>query len=57
MTAAGDAFYHRVGTLRFDSMDDLQKAVVSPEGQAAAADVMTFATGGVTMLFFDTINI
>ncbi|HEX6588275.1 MAG TPA: EthD family reductase, partial [Longimicrobiales bacterium] len=49
--------YHRVGTLRFDSMDDLQKAVVSPEGQAAAADVMTFAAGGVTMLFFDTIDI
>lgn len=57
ITAAGGSSYHRVGTLRFDSMDALQKAVSSPEGQATAADVMTFATGGVTLLFFDTIDI
>lgn len=56
VTAAGGASYHRVGTLRFDSWDDLQKAVASPEGQATAADVMNFATGGVTMLFFDTMD-
>lgn len=56
VTTAGDSTYHRVGTLRFDSMDDLQKAVSSPEGQATAADVMTFATGGVTLLFFDTLD-
>ena len=49
--------YHRVGTLRFDSMDDLQKAVESPEGQVTAADLQNFATGGVTLLFFDTIDI
>ena len=56
VTAAGGASYHRVGTLRFDSWDDLQKAVASPEGQATAADVMNFATGGVTLLFFDTMD-
>jgi uncharacterized protein (TIGR02118 family) len=55
-TPTGPASYHRVGTLRFDSMDDLQKALASPEGQAAAADVMNFATGGVTLLFFDTLD-
>ncbi len=49
--------YHRVGTLRFDSMDDLQKALESPEGQATAADLPNFATGGFTLLFFDTIDI
>jgi uncharacterized protein (TIGR02118 family) len=49
--------YHRVGTLRFDSMNDLQKALESPEGQATAADLPTFATGGFTLLFFDTIDI
>lgn len=49
--------YHRVGTLRFDSMDDLQEAVESPQGQATAADLSNFATGGVTLLFFDTIDI
>jgi len=49
--------YHRVGTLRFDSMNDLQKALESPEGQATAADLPNFATGGFTLLFFDTIDI
>ena len=38
--------YHRVGTLRFDSMEDLQMAVESPEGRATpAADLSNFATG------------
>ena len=55
-TPAGPAPYHRVGTLRFDSMNDLQKALASPEGQATAADVMNFATGGVQLLFFDTMD-
>jgi len=49
--------YHRVGTLRFDSMEDLQQAVESPEGQATAADLSNFATGGVTLLFFDTLDL
>ena len=49
--------YHRVGTLRFDTMADLQKAVESPEGQATAADLPNFATGGFQLLFFDTIDI
>jgi uncharacterized protein (TIGR02118 family) len=57
VTAAGGSTYHRVGTLRFDYWDSLQKAVASPEGQATAADVMTFATGGVTLLFFDTMDV
>ena len=56
-TPTGPSTYHRVGTLRFDSWDALQKAVASAEGQATAADVMSFATGGVTLLFFDTIDI
>jgi uncharacterized protein (TIGR02118 family) len=55
-TPGGAASYHRVGTLRFDSMEDLQKSLASPEGQATAADVMNFATGGVTLLFFDTMD-
>jgi uncharacterized protein (TIGR02118 family) len=57
VTAAGDAYYSRVGTLRLDSKDDLQKAVVSQEGETTAADVMNVATDGVTLLFFDTIDI
>lgn len=56
MAAVGDSSHHRVGTLRFDSWDDLQKAFASPEGQAAAADAVNLATGGMTMLFFDTMD-
>ena len=57
VTAAGTASYYRVGTLRFDSMDNLQKAVASPEGQATAAGVMSIATGGVQLLFFETVDL
>ena len=36
------------------SLTALQSALGSPEGGAAAADVPNFATGGVTMLMFET---
>jgi hypothetical protein len=32
----------------------MQRALGSPEGEAAAADVQNFATGGVDLLMFDT---
>jgi hypothetical protein len=35
----------------------IQLAFASPQGQAAAADVATFATGGVDMIFFDSAEI
>lgn len=54
MTPDGPAPYHMVGILSFDSMADLQAALGTPEGQAAAADLANFATGGVTVLVFDT---
>ena len=40
--------------LHFDNLAAIQAAFGSPEGQAAAADVQTFATGGVDMYMFDT---
>lgn len=46
---AGTAPY-LVAILRFDSMADLNAALASPQGQAAAADLPNFATGGVTLL-------
>jgi uncharacterized protein (TIGR02118 family) len=46
--------YHLVATLQFDDMAAVQKAFGSPEGQAAVADVGTFATGGVDIYMFDT---
>ena len=49
---AGSAPY-LVATLDFESMADLSAALASPEGQAAAADVPNFASGGVTLLIYD----
>src|ERR1019366_3884411 len=51
---AGNVSPHLIAELEFDSMDDLQAAMASPEGQAAAADVANFAQAGVTLLVYDT---
>ena len=53
MTPAGPSGFHLIATLYFDDMAAIQRAFASPEGQAAAADVQTFATGGVDMFVFD----
>jgi uncharacterized protein (TIGR02118 family) len=50
---AGASGVHLVAILHFDDMAAIQSAFASPDGQAAAADVQTFATGGVDMLMFD----
>jgi len=52
-TPAGPSGVHLVATLEFDDMGAIQKAFASQEGQAAAADVQNFATGGVEMFMFD----
>lgn len=41
--------YHLVAELTFDSLDALRTGRESAEGRAAAADVPTFADGGITM--------
>ena len=53
-TPAGPSGFHLVAILHFDNLAAIQAAFGSPEGQAAAADVQTFATGGVDMYMFDT---
>ena len=53
-TPAGPSAYHLIATLTFDDLGTIQKAFGSAEGQAAAADVPTFATGGAEMFIFDT---
>ena len=53
VTPAGPSGFHLVATLYFDDMAAIQRAFASPEGQAAAADVQAFATGGVDMFLFD----
>jgi uncharacterized protein (TIGR02118 family) len=51
----GDA-PHLVATLTFETMQDLEAALSSVEGQAAAADLANFATGGATLLIFENEN-
>jgi uncharacterized protein (TIGR02118 family) len=49
----GPVPYHRTADLYFDNGDALSQALNSQEGQAAAADLANFATGGVTLLVCD----
>ena len=44
-----EAPYYYVAELAFDDAQTLQTALASPEGEATAADVGNFASGGVTM--------
>jgi len=53
---AGDAV-HLVAELSFDSMADINAALASPEGQATAADLPNFATGGASILIMDTVQV
>jgi len=53
-TPAGPSGFYLIATLLFDDVAAIQKAFASPEGQAAAADVQGFATGGADMLIFET---
>jgi uncharacterized protein (TIGR02118 family) len=52
-TPAGPSGYHLVAILHFDDIAAVQRAFASPEGQAAVADVQTFAAGGVDIFMFD----
>jgi uncharacterized protein (TIGR02118 family) len=42
-------FYY-LAELSFENADEMQASLGSPEGQAAGADVESFATGGVTVM-------
>jgi uncharacterized protein (TIGR02118 family) len=42
--------YYFIAEMSFDDTDALQAARATSEGQAAAADVANFATGGVTIM-------
>ena len=50
----GGANYHLVAILEFDDVAAIQNAFTSAQGQAAVADVQTFATGGVDIFMFDS---
>jgi uncharacterized protein (TIGR02118 family) len=40
---------YRTEDVWFEDMDQLQSALVSPEGQETAQDIQNFATGGATI--------
>ena len=44
------AVYYRMAEFWFDGPEALQQTMASPEGQATAADLSNFATGGVSVL-------
>lgn len=50
----GPSDIYFVAILTFDSMAALQSALGSPEGQATAADLANFASGGCDLLMCDT---
>ena|SRR5687768_13853340 len=53
-TPAGRSPFHLAAILTFDSMDALERALGSSEGQATAADLANFAQAGVDLLVFDS---
>jgi uncharacterized protein (TIGR02118 family) len=54
VSPTGASGVHLVAILTFDSLAAIQAALGTPEGQAAAADISNFATGGADMLLFET---
>jgi uncharacterized protein (TIGR02118 family) len=42
--------YFRIAELWFESQDDLQASMSSPEGRETTGDIANFATGGATVV-------
>jgi uncharacterized protein (TIGR02118 family) len=57
VTLDGQAPYHLIATLGFDSVDAIQAALASAEGQATAADLGRFATAGVDIYIIDSVTL
>lgn len=49
---AGESPYYAIFEADFDSADAMATALGSPEGQAAAADIDNYATGGATLVHY-----
>jgi uncharacterized protein (TIGR02118 family) len=50
---AGESEYYMITELYFDSMEALKEGMSSPEGKAAAKDIMSFAKDILYMMFAD----
>jgi uncharacterized protein (TIGR02118 family) len=47
----GESKFHLMAEMYYDSMDAMNAANASPEGRAAAKDLMSFAADVVTLFF------
>ena len=56
-TLNGPAPYYLIATLTFDSLAAIQAALTSAQGQATAADLRNFATGGVELFVAETATV
>ena len=56
-TLNGPSPYYLIATLTFDSLAAIQAALTSAQGQATAADLRNFATGGVELFIAETATI
>jgi uncharacterized protein (TIGR02118 family) len=54
VAASGESPYYLVALLDFDSLEAIQSALSSPEGQKTAGDLANFAQAGVELLMFDS---
>ena len=54
LTPSGPSPFHLIATLEFDDVGAIQKAFASSEGQAAAADIKNFASGGANLVMAET---
>jgi uncharacterized protein (TIGR02118 family) len=54
VTPDGLAPYHLIATLTFDSVDAIQAALSSTQGQAIVADLGNFAAAGADVYIIDT---
>jgi uncharacterized protein (TIGR02118 family) len=52
----GQARYYQIASLYFDDLDALNKSMASPEGKAAAKDLMGFAGKIVHLMVADSIE-
>jgi uncharacterized protein (TIGR02118 family) len=51
---SGSSPYHLIAALTFSSLAAINAGLASPQGQAAAADLGNFATGGVDLYIAET---
>lgn len=56
-TPAGESEYYLMAELYFDDMEALKTGMSSPEGKAAAKDVMSFAKDIVYMMFAEEVKV